>query len=58
MAAAGAGEGRIWRGGEHLGEALAAEAMAALEEERAPVLLVVLVLAHRTTRHPHKSYFY
>lgn len=54
MAAAGAGEGRIWRGGEHLGEALAAEAMAALEEERAPVLLVVLVLAHRTTRHPHK----
>lgn len=53
MATAGAGERGIWRGGEHLGEALAAEAVAALEEKRAPLLFVVLVLAHRTTRHPH-----
>lgn len=46
MAAAGAGEGGVrGRGGEHLGEAVLAEAVAALEEERAAVALVVAGLA-------------
>lgn len=55
VAAAGAGEGVVERRGEHPGEALLAESMAALEEQRHPVLLVVPRLAHGATRHFHLS---
>lgn len=53
MAAAGAGEGGVGGGGEHLGEAVFAEAVSALEEERDSLVLVVPRVAHGTARDLH-----
>lgn len=53
VAAPGAGKGGVGAGGEHFGETLLAEAMAALEQERNSLLLVVPRLADRATRHFH-----
>lgn len=46
----GAGGGR-----EHAGEARAAEAVAAVEEQRRPLVLVVPDVAQRAARHPHRA---
>lgn len=53
MAAAGAREGGVGGGGEHLGEAVFAEAVSALEEERDSLVLVVPRVAHGTARDLH-----
>lgn len=53
MAAAGAREGGVGGGGEHLGEAVFAEAVSALEEERDSLVLVVPSVAHGTARDLH-----
>ncbi|PON53318.1 hypothetical protein PanWU01x14_203250, partial [Parasponia andersonii] len=53
VAAPGAREGCVGAGGEHFGETLLAEAMAALEQKRHSLLVVVPRLANRTTRHFH-----
>ncbi|PON98759.1 hypothetical protein TorRG33x02_053740, partial [Trema orientale] len=53
VAAPGAREGCVGAGGEHFGETLLAEAMAALEQKRHSLLLVVPRLANRTARHFH-----
>ena len=53
MAAPGASEGGVGGGGEHLGEAVFAEAVAALEQERDSLVLVVPRVAHGTTGDLH-----
>lgn len=53
VAAAGAGEGGLGGGGEHPGQARLAESMAAVQQQRHPLLLVVPAVAHRATRHLH-----
>lgn len=53
MAAPGASEGGVGGGGEHLGEAVFAEAVSALEKERDSLVLVVPRVAHGTTGDLH-----
>uniref|UniRef100_A0A2P2KER0 Ankyrin-repeat containing protein n=1 Tax=Rhizophora mucronata TaxID=61149 RepID=A0A2P2KER0_RHIMU len=53
VAAAGAREGGVGGGSEHPGETLLAEAVAAFEQQRNPLLLVVPRLAHRAARNLH-----
>lgn len=54
-AAAGTAKGGIGGGGEHLREAGLAEAMAAVEEERGALLLVVARMTQGAAGHPHGS---
>lgn len=53
VAAARAGEHAGRGGGEHAREAGAAEAVAAVEEQRRVLILVVAVVAERAARHAH-----
>lgn len=55
VAAARAREDGARRGGEHAREAGAAEAVAAVEEQRRALVLVVADVAERAARHPHRA---